>query len=541
MVSLLLADQNPQQGAALLTDALSRLAILHGTDKYGFHDYTPHYHAMLGPLRDRPIRLLEIGIGGYSDPLRGGESLAMWRDYFPKGEITGLDIARKDLNLGPRVAIRQGSQVDADCLSRLVEERGPFDVILDDGSHQNAHVVESFRLLFPTLASGGVYIIEDVQTALFPKFGGSLELKAPNSLAMALERVAKLQAGQGGGMARIERFHNLIVIHKRVARQKRPLLTEDRHLAAAKAEGRKIVEAEAGDLVDLTALTALAASAGTDGILMLRGPWQDQALLRDIFVQIDHREMRVYHPKAPLHGLAGRIAGLSIYPEGVLLLLGENSYPSNFAFDARHPQVTAVLAEMGEVLTDKAATEKGLLAHLRLKNLPGAGKVGIAHLDRLQAMGCRDPLYRLQRAELLAERHQWRDLLRLCREAQSDGHSDPRLTAHLGLALRETGQGGEALQILRAAQGRVPDSLPIIAALAEVEFDHGDKSAARVLLAGAIDRFPPEEQPIRLRALIEMAQETGDAKTALTAAIRLQRLDPSAVSIRREPVSPPGD
>jgi hypothetical protein len=35
-------------------DPLTRLAIRHGTDKWGPHFYTPVYHELFAPLRDRP-------------------------------------------------------------------------------------------------------------------------------------------------------------------------------------------------------------------------------------------------------------------------------------------------------------------------------------------------------------------------------------------------------------------------------------------------------------------------------------------------------
>ena len=147
-----------------MIDPLSRLATLYGTDKFGYHDYTPVYHALLSGLTGRPLRMLEIGVGGYGDADRGGESLEMWRDFFPHGQITGIDIQKKRLDLGPRVAILQGSQVDPNFLAGVAAERGPFDIILDDGSHRNEHVIETFRLLWPGLVPGGHYIVEDVQT-----------------------------------------------------------------------------------------------------------------------------------------------------------------------------------------------------------------------------------------------------------------------------------------------------------------------------------------------------------------------------------------
>ncbi len=155
------------------TDPLTRFAIKHGTDKWGVHFYTPVYHALLSPLRTRSIRLLEIGIGGYGLKTIGGSSLAMWAEYFPQAQITEIDIVEKELALDPRVKLFHGSQDDPAFLGRVCAERGPFDVIIDDGSHVPKHVVASFHLLFPSLVDGGVYIIEDVQTTFWPQFGGS--------------------------------------------------------------------------------------------------------------------------------------------------------------------------------------------------------------------------------------------------------------------------------------------------------------------------------------------------------------------------------
>jgi cephalosporin hydroxylase len=155
------------------TDPLTRLAIVHGTDKWGAHFYTPVYHRLFAHLRDKPVRLLEIGIGGYQFAKLGGASLAMWADYFPRGQILGIDVSAKTLDIGPRVVVRQGSQDDAAFLTRMSAEHGPFDIVIDDGSHVPAHVTASFHILFPLLADGGLYVIEDVQTTFWPQFGGS--------------------------------------------------------------------------------------------------------------------------------------------------------------------------------------------------------------------------------------------------------------------------------------------------------------------------------------------------------------------------------
>jgi hypothetical protein len=154
-------------------DPLTRLAIRHGTDKWGPHFYAPVYHSLFSHLRDKPVRLLEIGVGGYEYASIGGASLAMWADYFPNGSIVGIDINTKKFELGPRVMFRRGSQDDPVFLKAVSDEFGPFDIIIDDGSHVPAHVVKSFNALFARMADGGLYVIEDVQTTFWPNFGGS--------------------------------------------------------------------------------------------------------------------------------------------------------------------------------------------------------------------------------------------------------------------------------------------------------------------------------------------------------------------------------
>lgn len=154
-------------------DPLSRIAIACGTDKWGAHRYTPDYHRMLGHRRGENLRLLEIGVGGYKAKLLGGRSLRMWAEYFPNAQIFGLDINEKTLDLGPRVTILQGSQDDESVLQRLVDTHGPFDIVVDDGSHVVAHQLFSFEFLFPLLPPDGIYIVEDVQTAFWPRYGGN--------------------------------------------------------------------------------------------------------------------------------------------------------------------------------------------------------------------------------------------------------------------------------------------------------------------------------------------------------------------------------
>ncbi|MDH3303876.1 MAG: class I SAM-dependent methyltransferase [Gammaproteobacteria bacterium] len=132
------------------------------TNVHKWHHYFEIYTKHFGPYRDHPIKMLEIGV------FRGG-SLRMWKDYFhPDSTIVGIDIDRtcKDHEMADRnVFVRIGSQADPGFLAKVNEEFGPFDIILDDGSHKTHHQNISFGALFrPALKDGGCYMVEDVHT-----------------------------------------------------------------------------------------------------------------------------------------------------------------------------------------------------------------------------------------------------------------------------------------------------------------------------------------------------------------------------------------
>ena len=204
---------------------LDLLAALCGTDKFGEHEYTPVYRELMRAARRKPVRLLEIGVGGYAGML-GGESLRMWESYFRRGRIYGIDVYDKTSLSGGRVRVFQCSQVDAPQLTALARELGPFDFIIDDGSHENAHQIETFRILWPHLSDGGAYIVEDVQTSYWPSFGGG-PLGTPGHAQSAMrwfkdfadsvnlpEFLQPAPAGLDAGVGSIAFLHNLIVVRK---------------------------------------------------------------------------------------------------------------------------------------------------------------------------------------------------------------------------------------------------------------------------------------------------------------------------------------
>ncbi len=163
----------PREGreASKIVCDLGLLMQLHGTDKFSGHHYDVEYERHFAPLRHRRITLMEIGVGGYVDPHCGGESLAVWRDYFSEARIVGVDIRPKHMTFGPRVKIRLADQNNPNELRIVNAAEGPFDIIIDDGSHVQSHVMTSFRTLFPLLTPGGIYVIEDIGACYAEGYG----------------------------------------------------------------------------------------------------------------------------------------------------------------------------------------------------------------------------------------------------------------------------------------------------------------------------------------------------------------------------------
>ncbi len=155
---------------------LSRLAEIYGSDKFGHHFYTPHYMSYFASIRKKKLVLLEIGIGGYDDKEKGGESLLMWKKYFPNSMIYGIDIYDKSNLDSKRIKTFIGSQIDKDFLNKVIETIGYPDIIIDDGSHHPNHQIESFKILFPFLMTGGYYIVEDTSTSYSTEWGGSEDI-----------------------------------------------------------------------------------------------------------------------------------------------------------------------------------------------------------------------------------------------------------------------------------------------------------------------------------------------------------------------------
>ncbi|GGP51226.1 class I SAM-dependent methyltransferase [Streptomyces abikoensis] len=206
---------------------LAELALRHGSDKWGIHEYTPHYEHHFARYRDRPVTVVEIGVGGYDDPEAGGGSLRMWKRYFRRGLIHGVDITDKSSHAEPRVTTSVADQSDPASLAALADRIGPIDIVIDDGSHVSAHVVTAFSTLFPRLRPGGLYVVEDLQTSYWPSFSGSYAEDADTSMGFLKRLVDGLNHAEYPAKAGrpprptdhevggLHFYHNLAFVEKR--------------------------------------------------------------------------------------------------------------------------------------------------------------------------------------------------------------------------------------------------------------------------------------------------------------------------------------
>ena len=146
---------------------LDEIANLYGTDKgSNVHDYCRKYEKYLPFKREDKITLFEIGVAR-------GESLRMWKEYFYNSHIISIDILPEcKAYEEDRISIEIGSQTDENFLNRISQQYGPFDMIIDDGSHVNSDVIYSFQKLFNHVKSSGIYIVEDAGTSYWPDYGG---------------------------------------------------------------------------------------------------------------------------------------------------------------------------------------------------------------------------------------------------------------------------------------------------------------------------------------------------------------------------------
>lgn len=146
---------------------LDSIALRWDTDKSSkWHDYCVQYEFLFSRIRRTATCIFEIGVWT-------GASILMWRDWFAKAKIVGIDLYLQDAGrcLGdPRIAVEQINATDIEKVSDFSRRHGPFDVVVDDGSHIPDEQISTFMTIWPYVKPGGFYAIEDIGLGYYPSY-----------------------------------------------------------------------------------------------------------------------------------------------------------------------------------------------------------------------------------------------------------------------------------------------------------------------------------------------------------------------------------
>jgi len=150
---------------------LCELAEKYMTDRCPMHghSYTPYYYELFKDRREDVRKLLEIGVGGSPDNRKHnpnyitGAGLYMWRDFFPRAMIYGVDIRPKLMFRAERIETFLCDQRDTEKMMLVLDATGTdLDIVIDDATHVPEDQINTALAILPRLQKGALYIIEDV-------------------------------------------------------------------------------------------------------------------------------------------------------------------------------------------------------------------------------------------------------------------------------------------------------------------------------------------------------------------------------------------
>lgn len=135
---------------------LCEKADIHSYDVV-YADILPHIYEY-NKHTNTNVRILEMGVN------KGG-CILLWKELFPHATVIGIDTDIS--NVDPRcnqlddIKFYVADQTDAR-LANFLELEGPFDLIIDNASHDAFKQMTSFYMLHRLLRPRGYYVIESI-------------------------------------------------------------------------------------------------------------------------------------------------------------------------------------------------------------------------------------------------------------------------------------------------------------------------------------------------------------------------------------------
>jgi len=169
------------------------------TDKYWIHGYTRYYDAHFAAIRNRALKVLEVGL------LRGA-SLKMWRDYFPNAEIVGADVRSdrwtRHCGTMKNTKVFIGDEREA-AFRKTLADYGQYDVVIDDASHAPPDQLQLWQTLWPRLRRHGWYVIEDIHQSF-----------RPNAAERCVPAGLEAEIYGSRDISEIHHYYNIVFIRK---------------------------------------------------------------------------------------------------------------------------------------------------------------------------------------------------------------------------------------------------------------------------------------------------------------------------------------
>ncbi len=167
---------------------MCRVMTKYGSDKgNSWHNYTAVYFHLFEKLRNREIRIFELGLCRVDPEESGkgvghpGASLRGWREMFPRAMVFGADIDRDVLFAEDRIQTYYCDQLDSDAIRDLWAQpalQDEMDIIIEDGLHTFPASVSFLEGSLERVGVGGFYVVEDIGRKDLPMWHKQLPIYA---------------------------------------------------------------------------------------------------------------------------------------------------------------------------------------------------------------------------------------------------------------------------------------------------------------------------------------------------------------------------
>ena len=155
-----------------------------------YKKYFKNYEDILGNFKNQDVTMIEIGV-------QNGGSLKIWQEFFgPNSKIIGVDLNPKCKKFEDKnIKIYIGSQSSETFWTKLFNEEGKVDIIIDDGGHTNYQQIITAINCIPNIKDGGMLITEDIHASYLKRFNNPSKFSFINFVKKTIDDINSLFPG----------------------------------------------------------------------------------------------------------------------------------------------------------------------------------------------------------------------------------------------------------------------------------------------------------------------------------------------------------